>query len=221
MGQGDDLVTAVSQIHAAALDAAKWPDALSSFTQLMGGHGASLEFIERPSLQHRAMYSYGLPAVGPYLQQYAPMCPRIPYAARSPAGAVQHDAQYIDDQAMDASPFFMEFLAQYDMRYFIGGIVANSAQELVLTGVQISPKAGHPSPAKIKLMGLLLPHFQQAAEVMRRLGSSQTRSIRSSAPSTGSQTASSCWGRTAPCATPTPPHRRLPARAKASPSAAA
>ncbi len=71
---------------------------------------------------------------------------------------------------MDASPFFMEFLAQYDMRYFIGGIVANSAQELVLTGVQISPKAGHPSPAKIKLMGLLLPHFQQAAEVMRRLG---------------------------------------------------
>jgi DNA-binding CsgD family transcriptional regulator len=170
MGLGDDLIAAISRIHAAGLDAEKWPDALSLFTQLMGGHGASLEFLQRPSMQHRHMYSYGLPSVGPYLQHYAPMCPRVPFSARHPAGTVQYDAQYMDDVAMDANPFYMEFLAPLDMRYFIGGVVASSPEEMVATGVQIAPKAGHPSPAKIKLMGLLLPHFQQAVDVMRRLG---------------------------------------------------
>lgn len=71
---------------------------------------------------------------------------------------------------MDKNPFYTEFLAHYDMRYYLGGVVANSAEELILVGVQKSPKQGHPTPAKIKLMGLLLPHVQQATEVMRRLG---------------------------------------------------
>lgn len=170
MGQSDALMAAISRIHAAGLDAEKWPDALSLVANVIGGHGASLEFVERPSLSHRAMYAHGLPAVGAYLQHYAPMCPRLPYAARQPAGTVQYDAQYIDDAAMDANPFFMEFLADYDMRYFVGGVVANSPHEVVLTGVQLSPKPGHPSAAKIKLMALLLPYIQQATDVMRRLG---------------------------------------------------
>lgn len=170
MGQRDDVLTAISRIHAAGLDAEKWPDALSLFAEMMGGHGASLEFVERPTLRHRDMYAHGLPAVGAYLEHYAPMCPRMPFASRQAAGSIQHDALCIDDAAMDTNPSYMEFLAPYDMRYFIGGVVASSPQEFVLTGVQISPKAGHPSPAKIKLMALLLPHFQQAADVMRRLG---------------------------------------------------
>jgi len=170
VGHTDNIVAAIARIHAAGLDVDKWPDALCHLTNLIGGRGASLEFIQRPSLQHSGMFSYGLPAVGAYLQHYAPMCPRIPHAVRQPAGAIQYEAQYYDDAVMDKNPFYMEFLSSYDMRYFLGGIVANAEDELVLTGVQISPKQGHPSSAKIKLMGLLLPHIQQATEVMRRLG---------------------------------------------------
>ena len=175
VGHTDDILVAIARIHAAGLNADEWPDALRHLTNLIGGHGASLEFIQRPSLQHSGMFSYGLPAVGAYLQQYAPMCPRIPYAVRQPAGAVQCDAQYYDDAAMDKNPFYMEFLSGYGMRYFLGGIVANVEEELVMTGVQISPKQGHPSPTKIKLMALLLPHVQQATEVMRRLGRLEKR----------------------------------------------
>jgi len=170
MGQNDEVIAAISRIHAAGLDAEKWPEALSDIARLSGGHGASLEMLERPSLRHSAMYAYGLPAVGAYLEHYAPMCPRIPFAARTPAGSVVYDSQCIDDAAMNANPFYMEFLAKYDMRHHLGGIVANSSEELILTGVQMSPKQGHPAPAKIKLMALLLPHIQQATDVMRRLG---------------------------------------------------
>jgi PAS domain-containing protein len=170
MGQSDDVIAVISRIHAAGLDAEKWPDALSEIARLSGGHGASLEMLERPSLRHSGMYSHGLPAVGAYLENYAPMCPRIPFAARTPAGSVVYDSQCIDDATMNANPFYMEFLAKYDMRHHLGGIVVNSAKELILTGVQMSPKQGHPTPAKIKLMALLLPHIQQATDVMRRLG---------------------------------------------------
>jgi DNA-binding CsgD family transcriptional regulator len=172
MARGDDIIALVSRIHAAGADAGLWPAALSDFAKLVGGHGASLEFIERPSLSHRAMYAHGLPAVPEYLDHYAPMCPRIPFAARSRAGTVQYDGLYIDDAGMNANPFYMEFLAPYDMRNFLGGVVASSPDEFVLTGAQISPRQGHPTPAKIKLMELLLPHFQQAVDVMRRLGKS-------------------------------------------------
>ncbi len=170
LGHSDDIIAAITHIHAAGLDAEKWPAALSCMTDLIGGHGASLEFMERPSFRHRGMYAYGLPAVGAYLEHYAPMCPRVPHAARQPAGAVIYDGQYCYDAAMDANPFFAEFLAGYDMRYSLGGVVTQSPTELVLTGVQISPRQGHPSQAKIKLMEVLLPHVQQATDVMRRLG---------------------------------------------------
>src|SRR5258708_18614650 len=165
MGPGDDVMAAISRIHAAGLAAEKWPDALSLITTMIGGHGASLEFIERRSMRHRDMHAHGLPAVGAYLEHYAPMCPRVPYAARQSAGAIVYDAQYIDDATMDTNPFFIEFLAPYDMRYFLGGVVAASPQEFVLTGVQIPPPVGHPSPPKIKLMAPLLSHIPQPLNV--------------------------------------------------------
>lgn len=170
MGHGDDVITAISRIHAAGLNPEKWPDALSSITNLIGGHGASLEFMSRPTLCHYGWFSHGLPPEDPYLEYYARYSPRLPYAARQPAGAVLYDAQYCDDDAVNANPFYMEFLAPHDMRYFLGGVVAKSQHELVAMGVQISPKQGHPGPAKIRLMGVLLPHIQQATDVMRRLG---------------------------------------------------
>jgi DNA-binding CsgD family transcriptional regulator len=170
MSYSDRVIAAISHIHAAGLDSEKWPEALSHITALIGGHGASLEFMERPSLRHSAMYSYGLPDVSAYMEYYAPMSPRFPHLVHQPAGAVQHDALYYDEAVMDAHPFYTEFLAKFDMRYFLGGAVAKSPHDLVAFAVQISPKQGRPSAAKIKTMAILLPHIQQATDVMLRLG---------------------------------------------------
>ena len=71
---------------------------------------------------------------------------------------------------MDSNPFYAELLAPLDMRYFVGAVIATSPQELVISGVQLSRKQGHPGAAKIKIMAALVPHIQQATDVMRRLG---------------------------------------------------
>ena len=136
MALGDRIIAAISGIHAAGFDAAEWPQALSLVTELIGGHGASLEFMERPSLHHRRMYAHGLPDVGAYMEYYAPLSPRYPHLARQPAGSVQYDGLYYDDAAMDADPFYAEFLAQFDMRYFLGGSIAKSPRELAAFAVK-------------------------------------------------------------------------------------
>jgi DNA-binding CsgD family transcriptional regulator len=170
MGRSEDVITAIKHIHAAGLDAELWPEALSHVTKLFGGRGASLEFIERPLLRCRGMYSFGLSGAAEYVEHYARMSPRLPYCARQPVGSIVYDGQYYDDKAIDEDPFYMEFLTRYDMRYFLGAMLVVSPQNLIATSVQISPKEGHPTPAKIKLMKVLLPHFQQAVDVMQRLG---------------------------------------------------
>jgi DNA-binding CsgD family transcriptional regulator len=170
VGRREQVLATITRIHAAGLDADKWPDALAAFADVVGGHGASLEFLERPTLRHRRMFSYGLPAVGDYLAHYAPLCPRLPSALGRPVGAVQYDAQHIDDEEMNRNPFYAEFLARYDMRYYLGAVLLRSDDELVIAGVQIAPRQGHATPEKIRLMKLLAPHLQQAADVTRRLG---------------------------------------------------
>ncbi len=170
VAEGDRIIAAISRIHAAGLDSAIWPEALSLITELIGGNGASLEFLNRPSLQPYGMYTHGLPDVSAYIEHYAPMSPRLPLAARHPAGTMCYDALCASEAEMDINPFYAEFLAPLDMRYFVGAVISTSPQELVLSGVQISPKQGHVSPAKIKTMALLVPHIQQATGVMRRLG---------------------------------------------------
>jgi DNA-binding CsgD family transcriptional regulator len=170
VGRREQVLATITRIHAAGLDADKWPDALAAFADVVGGHGASLEFLERPTLRHRGMFSHGLPAVGDYVAHYASLCPRIPSALARPAGGVQYDAQHIDEMEMNRNPFYAEFLAAYDMRYYLGAVLAKSDDELVIAGVQIAPRQGHATAEKIRLMKLLAPHLRQAADVTRRLG---------------------------------------------------
>ncbi len=126
MGYGDRILATISHIHDAGLDPAKWPEALSQVTALIGGQGASLEFMKRPTFRHWQMYSYGLPDVSAYMEYYAPKSPRYPPLKSQPAGSVQYGALYYGKDVMDAHPFYTEFHAEFDMRYFFGGLRSRS-----------------------------------------------------------------------------------------------
>jgi DNA-binding CsgD family transcriptional regulator/PAS domain-containing protein len=165
----DNVFKTISLIHAAGLDEKCWPVALHSMTDLVGGLGASLEVISKPEKRHAAMFAFGLPAVDGYLEHYAPLCKRVQHGFRQKAGSLIHESQFIDERGIQADPFYMEFLAPYDMRYFVGATLINSATEYVLMGVQRSPRQGHVDPREIDLFNTLLPHMRQSLDVMRRL----------------------------------------------------
>jgi DNA-binding CsgD family transcriptional regulator len=171
MTQGDAIITAITRIHAAGLDSTIWPEALSLVTNLIGGMGASLELLDRPSLRPRDMYAHGMPDVAnAYVEYYAPQSPRLAFGVRQPAGAICYDALCISEAEMNTHPFYAELLAPHGMRYFVGAIISTSPRELVVSAVQLSAAQGHPDPTKIQMMEHFVPHIQQASDVMRRLG---------------------------------------------------
>jgi DNA-binding CsgD family transcriptional regulator len=63
----------------------------------------------------------------------------------------------------------MEFLAGFGLRYFVGGILANSETEFSAVTVQRSPKQGHVDRPGILAMERLMPHLRQALDVATRL----------------------------------------------------
>ncbi len=152
------------RIHAAGLAPSKWPEALSLVADLIGGNGASLEFLARRHTAACAMHTHGLPDVSDYVEHYAPRCPRLPFAARRWRAPLLMRS-CTDEAEMDTNPFYVELLAPLDMRYFVGAVIATSPKELVLSGVQLSARQGHPDAAKIKTMALFVP-IQQATDVM-------------------------------------------------------
>jgi DNA-binding CsgD family transcriptional regulator len=171
MGPLDDLLATIAAVHAAALDGDLWPEALAGVTRVVGGVGATLEIIDKPSLRPREFHQFGLPPASdaPYLEHYARLSPRIAFVSRQRAGESTSDYNALDEYAMDHSPFYMEFLAGFGLRYFVGGVLANSDTEFSAITVQRSPGQGHVDRPGTAVMERLMPHLRQALDVAGRL----------------------------------------------------
>jgi DNA-binding CsgD family transcriptional regulator len=167
----EDLLATIETIHAAGLDAARWPRALEAITQIIKGRGATLETFENTTLQHRLFLAHGLPPPSEieYLDHYAALNIRLPSHRRARQNEVVYDYGVLDEDTMRQAPFYAEFLPRFGLRYFISGIVEASEREFTAVTVQRSPEHGHVDGAAIALMRQLVPHLRQAFDVARRL----------------------------------------------------
>jgi DNA-binding CsgD family transcriptional regulator/PAS domain-containing protein len=166
-----DLLTTIESVHAAALDAQLWPQALAAVAATLRGATATIEAIDRETLCHREFLCHGLPPAGEieYVEQYAAINPRIRAHRNAKLGEVTHDYAILDEDAMRRNPFYAEFLPRLGVRYFIAGIVASSPEEFVGLIVHRPLRHEHFDRADIATMKLLIPHVQQAFDVTRRL----------------------------------------------------
>jgi DNA-binding CsgD family transcriptional regulator len=169
--KGDELLATVEAVHAAGLDAELWPQALGAVTKLLGGACATLEVIAKPDLQHRAFHGFNVPPVTEltYLRDFAAMNPRIPFAARRRSGELIWDYHILDEQGIDRNPYYNEFLARADVRYFIGAVLNSSEREFTTLSVHRAHKQGHIGTRERALMQRLMPHLRQAHDVATRL----------------------------------------------------
>jgi DNA-binding CsgD family transcriptional regulator/GAF domain-containing protein len=173
---GNQLPSTIEAIYAAGLDAERWPQALALVTQLVGGVGSTLEIFDRRSLTHREYLSFGVPSPGEiaYLSHYVAMNPRIPDALPCKAGEIVWDYRMLDEQGIDRSPFYREFLAPMDMRYAVAGILKTASTEFGVFAVQRSARHGHIDRAEAAIMERLAPHVSQAIDMTRRLRSERS-----------------------------------------------
>jgi DNA-binding CsgD family transcriptional regulator/PAS domain-containing protein len=169
--KSDDLLATIEAIHTAGLDAELWTPALAAITRCVGGVAATLEVYGKQPFRHLECHAFGFPAASEieYCDHYLPLNVRVPFVSRENPGGINWDYQILDEQAMNRSPFYMEFLPRIDFRYFIDGIIANSEREFAAVVVHRSARQGHIDRPGIATMQRLLPHVCQAFDVARRL----------------------------------------------------
>ena len=154
MAKADDLLRTIEAIHAAGLDAARWPDALAAATALIGGAGATFEVIDKANRARTTCMAGASPQPSEvqYLAQYAPLSPRSAVGFRIGEGAICYDDMVLEKRAIERDPFYMEFLAQYGFRYFISVNVAQTPTDFAPFAIQRTPKQGHIGRREIDLM---------------------------------------------------------------------
>jgi DNA-binding CsgD family transcriptional regulator/PAS domain-containing protein len=171
MPRGNDLLATIEAVHAAGLDAERWPGALEAITHLCGGIAATLEVFDRRAPALIEFHSYGLPPANElaYLDHYAALNPRIPALINGKPGGLVTDYTVLDERGMNGNPFYADFLMPVGYRYFIGGILTVTNQFSSLFSVQRATRQGHVDRTEMMHMRCLLPHVRQAFDVTRRL----------------------------------------------------
>lgn len=107
MPNNDLFLQTIEAVYASGLDRDRLPEALEATNSLIGGAGALLEVIDKPTRRHREYCSVGLPNVAraPYIEQFAALNPRIPFAFRQPRGKIICDYQVLDEDEMSVIRF--------------------------------------------------------------------------------------------------------------------
>ena len=179
MRRSDDLLTTIEAIHAAGLDGALWPDALTRVTRLFGAVGATIEDFDKRSLTLRDFHVVGLPngAEIPYLEHYAQHNPRAAFAFRHLSMQTLCDYQFIDEHGMEREPYYAEYLNSIDLRYFLSGQICNTQDTQTVVAVHRSRRQGHLERGDVERMRRLIPHLRQAWDVSTRLKSAE-RAVR-------------------------------------------
>jgi DNA-binding CsgD family transcriptional regulator len=167
----DRLVATVESIHAAGLEANRWPRALQMINDMIIGAGATFEVIDKTRFAHSAFHSFGIPPAQQieYADHYFPNSPRVRAGLATRIGHIHWDYQILDEAAMRRDPFYADFLPQLGLRYSIAGTVRQSESEFAVFAIQRSPQQGHVEKREIGLMRRLVPHMQHAFDVARRL----------------------------------------------------
>lgn len=171
MPDSDLFLKTIEAIYTSALERDRLPVALEATTRLLGGAGATLEVFNKPRQRHHSFDAVGVPAVAqdPYVEHFAALNPRAPYIVRQCAGHLTWDHQILDETAMRRDPFYSEFLSNIGLRYFLGAVLENAADDIAVVSVQRTRKQGHADKREIALMRRLVPHYQRALDMAARL----------------------------------------------------
>jgi DNA-binding CsgD family transcriptional regulator len=171
MVEHDQYLQTIEAVYARGLDRDRLPVALEGANRLIGGGGATFEVIDLVAQRLTDFWSVGTPTTQgtQYIEQFAALNPRIPYASRQARGKIIWDYQILDEAEMSRDPFYAEFLPPLDLRYCLGAVIERTPEKMVAFAVQRSQKQGHADQREIALMQRLVPHFQQANDTAMRL----------------------------------------------------
>jgi len=160
----DEALGVVERLYAAATGEGEWSQALVAIADALGSSAATLEIHDVASARLLSFDSVRLdPSTIPvYVKDFASQNPRSAFLQRS-GHVLSFDHLFLTEGEMDQHPFYADFLAPIDLRYFI------AAQTPLLDGhvkgvlaVQRSGRVRGAAEDDIKAMEMLVSHVNRA-----------------------------------------------------------
>jgi DNA-binding CsgD family transcriptional regulator len=161
----------VSGIYEAALEPAKWPQALGHLAEEFGAQSAAAFVVDVSVAEVGFIAVSGLDprALDDYVAHYAQIDPWNEYLGKRPSGQPIVSQAVMDDRAFERTEFYGDFLRRYGIFHAMGGFVMRSGSLAFLCGVQRSRERGAFAPADLQRMKVLFPHLERAVRMHRRL----------------------------------------------------
>lgn len=161
----------IGGIYGSSVSPDRWPATLTEFAVAFNGNGVGLSHKDYRNSQFSVSFQRGFSdeQVHDYLENYAAIDPRWAYGQSLRTGATTVDQMHITEDEMDRDPFYAQFLAPADMRYYLAGVVENSAYRATGFTIQRSRSAGPMTPLEQRHLGVLIPHLQRALALQQQV----------------------------------------------------
>lgn len=157
----------------AALNPALWPETLLRFSQIVGGDMTLLEHIYKRSNAVEIGFTDRPEVIAEtrddYEQHYGRHNPRWNLAKRLPIDAVLHDDLIGDERTLGRYEYYVDFLGQSGLRYFIGSPVADDAEQTVVLSIQRQADRGRVGADELRAFSALLPDMRNAVAMYLRM----------------------------------------------------
>lgn len=180
MDERDALAVVIADIDRAGVDPSHWQVALGAIADLLQAQFATLETFDRQTKRHLAFRASRLSeeTMHAYITHYAGISPRTPCLWRRPDRPILYDHLVLDESGMDRDPFYQEFLAPSELRYFMSGSVNRTPGSHTFVTMQRSGRKGHVTPADIAKLQRLLPNLRNSVDLTRRLSAAGDQAMR-------------------------------------------
>ena len=161
----------IGGIYEAALEPARWPEALGRMAAHAEAESAAAIVVDLSAAAVGFMAVAGADprALDDYAAHYARLDPWSAFLGGRPAGRAIVSQTVMDDAAFERTEFYSDFLRRYGLFHAMGGFVVRSGSLAFLAGVLRARDRGGFQPTQLARLKALFPHLGRAARIHRQL----------------------------------------------------
>lgn len=162
---------ALGKLYSAAAGEVPWDEALMGLEDLTRSAGAVIDLVPKNATAGAKTLagSFTEENCAEYARDYMALCPRIRFGMANPSFRTTYDYLFITEAEMDRDPVY-EWFGKHGLRYFVGGVIAETSRHHITFGLQRSRKQGHASVADVRLFDVIKPHVASAVNIAEQLG---------------------------------------------------
>ena len=173
MSVDSEILAAIEEIYAAAVDESRWPKVMQDILTLTDSVAATfcaLDGADEPRFSTFITVNFEKAFIDEYIQGMMAHDPTVRHIIAHPHQRLVHDSQFITEREKDRHPYYDWHHSFSDTRHRLAGMA--SVGDKLSSGITVhrTRQQGDYQSRHIQRFELLLPHLERAVNLASRLG---------------------------------------------------